>query len=159
MADLAMLMLSGYVASRAAVKSAAFDVVTGVGKSLPLAGVLFFIGSLGLAGIPPTSGFISKMLVFKSGLAADQLWALLLIGLASVFTLVYTLRAFMLIWWHAPSEGMTGKPAGDKIYAPLLLVTMVIVLGLFAEPLVAVSKASARWMANPVLYIKAVLGG
>ena len=155
----AMLMLAGYVASRAAVKSASFDVVTGVGKSLPLAGVLFFIGSLGLAGIPPTNGFISKMLVFRSGLAADQLWALLLIGLASVFTLVYTLRAFMLIWWHAPSKGMTAKPTGDKIYAPLLLVTMVLSLGLFADPLVAVSQESARWMVNPVLYIKAVLGG
>ncbi len=155
----AMLMLAGYIASRAAIKSAAFDVVIGVGKSLPLAGGLFLIGSLGLAGIPPTNGFISKMLVFRSGLAADQLWALLLIGLASVFTLVYTLRAFMLIWWHVPSEGVTAKPTGDKIYAPLLLVTMVLVLGLFADPLVAVSQASARWIADPVLYIKAVLGG
>ncbi|MDJ0829803.1 MAG: proton-conducting transporter membrane subunit [Desulfobacterales bacterium] len=155
----AMLMLAGYIASRAAIKSAAFDVVIGVGKSLPLAGGLFLIGSLGLAGIPPTNGFISKMLVFRSGLAADQLWALLLIGLASVFTLVYTLRAFMLIWWHVPSQGVTAKPTGDKIYAPLLLVTMVLVLGLFADPLVAVSQASARWIADPVLYIKAVLGG
>ena len=49
-----MLMLAGYVASRASVKSAAFDIVAGVGKSLPLAGALFLIGSLGLAGIPPT---------------------------------------------------------------------------------------------------------
>jgi len=45
----AMLMLAGYVASRAPVKSAGFDVVTGVGRSIPVAGVLFFIGSLGLA--------------------------------------------------------------------------------------------------------------
>ena len=63
-----MLMLAGYVASRASVKSASFDVVTGVGRSIPAAGVLFFIGSLGLAGIPPTNGFISKMFLFRSGI-------------------------------------------------------------------------------------------
>jgi formate hydrogenlyase subunit 3/multisubunit Na+/H+ antiporter MnhD subunit len=154
----AMLMLAGYVASRASVKSAAFDVVTGVGKSLPLAGALFFIGSLGLAGIPPTNGFISKMLLFKSGLEAEQLWALLLIGLASTLTLVYTIRAFMRIWWQSPAEGNASKPTGDSLYAPLLLVAMILVLGLFADPLVAVSQETARWLANPVIYILAVLG-
>jgi multicomponent Na+:H+ antiporter subunit D len=154
----AMLMLAGYVASRASVKSAAFDVITGVGKSLPLAGALFFIGSLGLAGIPPTNGFISKMLLFKSGLEAEQLWALLLIGLASTLTLVYTIRAFMRIWWQSPAEGITSKPTGDSLYAPLLLVAMILVLGLFADPLVAVSQETARWLANPVIYILAVLG-
>jgi multicomponent Na+:H+ antiporter subunit D len=153
-----MLMLAGYVASRASVKSAAFDVVTGVGKSLPLAGALFFIGSLGLAGIPPTNGFISKMLLFKSGLEAEQLWALLLIGLASTLTLVYTIRAFMRIWWQSPAEGNASKPTGDSLYAPLLLVAMILVLGLFADPLVAVSQETARWLANPVIYILAVLG-
>ena len=154
----AMLMLAGYVASRASVKSAAFDVVTGVGKSLPLAGVLFFIGSLGLAGIPPTNGFISKMLIFKSGLEAERLWALLMIGLASTLTLIYTIRALMRIWWQSPAEGITNKPTGDKLYAPLLLVVMIMVLGIFANPLVAVSQETVRWLADPVIYIQAVLG-
>jgi multicomponent Na+:H+ antiporter subunit D len=155
----AMLMLAGYVASRAPVKSAAFDVVTGVGKSRPLVGVLFFIGSLGLAGIPPTNGFISKMLLFNSGLQAQQLWALLLIGLSSTLTLVYTTRAFMRIWWHPPAAGMSAKPTGDRIYAPMLLIAVVVILGLFAEPLIAVSMETARQLGSPAAYIQAVLGG
>lgn len=154
----AMLMLAGYVASRASVKSAAFDIITGVGRPLPLAGALFLVGSLGLAGIPPTNGFISKMLVFKSGIAGQQLVALLLIGLASTLTLVYTMRAFMRIWWEAPAEGIATKPAGDRLYAPLLLVALVLVLGIFAEPLVAVSQEAARWLADPGMYVQAVLG-
>jgi multicomponent Na+:H+ antiporter subunit D len=154
----AMLMLAGYIASRASVKSAAFEVVTGVGKSLPLAGALFFIGGLGLAGIPPTNGFISKMLLFKSGLEAEQLWALLLIGLASALTLVYTMRAFMRIWWLSPAAGITTKPIGDRLYAPLLLVSLILFLGLFADPLVALSRETVRWLVNPLIYIQAVLG-
>jgi multicomponent Na+:H+ antiporter subunit D len=154
----AMLMLAGYVASRASVKSAAFDVVTGVGKPLPLAGALFFIGGLGLAGIPPTNGFISKMLIFKSGLEAEQLWVLLLIGLASTLTMVYTIRAFMRIWWLTPAEGIATKPTGDRIHAPMLLVTMILVLGLYADPLLALTRETVRWLGNPLIYVQAVLG-
>jgi multicomponent Na+:H+ antiporter subunit D len=155
----AMLMLAGFVASRASVKSAAFEVVTGVGKSLPFAGVLFFIGGLGLAGIPPTNGFISKMLLFKSGIESEQIWVLLLIGLASMLTMIYTTRALMRIWWTAPAGEISIKPSGDKLYAPLLLVTMILVLGIFAEPLLALSRETARWLMNPAIYIQAVLGG
>ncbi len=154
----AMLMLAGFVASRASVKSAAFDVVTGVGRPLPLAGGLFFIGALGLAGIPPTNGFISKMLLFRSGLAADEMWALLLIGLAAALTLVYTMRAFMRIWWHAPAEGIATKPTGDKLYAPVILVTLILALGVFAEPLVKIAWEAAQWLTVPEIYIAAVLG-
>ena len=154
----AMLMLAGYIASRASVKSADFEVVTGVGKPLPLAGALFFIGGLALAGIPPTNGFINKMLLFKSGLEAEQLWALLLIGLASTLTLVYTIRAFMRIWWLSPAAGITTKPVGDRLYAPLLLVSLILLLGLFADPLVALSRETVRWLVNPQIYIQAVLG-
>jgi len=154
----AMLMLAGYIASRASVKSASFDIVTGVGRPLPLAGALFLIGGLGLAGIPPTNGFISKMMVFKSGIAAQQSWVLLIIGLASTLTLVYTIRAFMRIWWQAPVQGIGTRPRGDRIYAPLLLVAMVLALGLFAEPLVLLARETARWVGNPDIYIQAVLG-
>ena len=155
----AMLMLAGFVASRASVKSAAFDVVTGVGKPFPFAGVLFFIGGLGLAGIPPTNGFISKMLLFSSGLEAEQIWALLLIGLASTLTMMYTTRAFMRIWWTPPAAEISTKPNGDRLYAPLLLVMMILVLGILADPLVELSRETARWLGNPEIYIRAVLGG
>jgi multicomponent Na+:H+ antiporter subunit D len=154
----AMLMVAGYVASRAPIKSAAFDVVTGTGKSLPLAGVLFFIGSLGLAGIPPTNGFISKMLVFRSGIEAAQFWALLLIGLASIFTPVYTMRAFQRIWWQNTPESTEIKPSGDSLLAPTLLIILVVVIGLWAEPLVKVALDTSQWLGNPTGYIEAVLG-
>ena len=99
------------------------------------------------------------MLLFKSGLEAEQLWALLLIGLASTLTLVYTMRAFMRIWWQAPAQGITTKPAGDRLPAPFILVGIILLLGIFADPLVEVSRETARWLADPRIYIQAVLGG
>lgn len=155
----AMLMLAGYVASRAAIKSAAFDVVTGVGKAVPVAGILFFIGSLGLAGIPPTNGFISKMMLFSSGIGASNFGALLLIGIPSILTMIYTIRAFQRIWWQQPAEGTKAKPVGDRLIAPFVLMALVLVLGIWAQPLVDVATKTSGWLGDPAAYIQAVLGG
>lgn len=154
----AMLMLAGYVASRASVKSASFEVVTGVGKSLPLAGTLFFLGGLGLAGIPPTNGFISKMLMFKSGIAAAKPFALICMGLAGLITLIYTTRAFQRIWWLEPAEGIWTKSFGDRLMAPMLLIALVMLLGLHPEPLVTLALKTAQWLEAPGEYVRAVLG-
>ncbi|MCP4688429.1 MAG: hypothetical protein GY859_10280 [Desulfobacterales bacterium] len=73
---------------------------------------MFFIGGLSLVGIPPTNGFSSKRLLFKNNLAAEQLWTLLLIGIADILTLVYTIRALMRIWWLTPAGEIATKDRG-----------------------------------------------
>lgn len=154
----AMLMLAGTVASRASVKSAAYSVVTGLGKKLPFVGVLFFIGSLGLAGIPPTNGFISKMLLFRSGIEAESYLPLALMGVGSAITLVYTMRAFRKIWWEEPVPGIKFKPTGDVVLAPTLLLLLVLALGIWAEPLVQLALDTSTWLADYGLYVTAVVG-
>jgi multicomponent Na+:H+ antiporter subunit D len=155
----AMLMLAGTVASRAPVKTASFAVVQGLGKSMPATGALFFVGGLALAGIPPTNGFISKMTLFQSGIQAEQWVALALIGVASIFTLIYVTRAFMRIWWQPAAEGAKAKPGGDRLIAPAILIAGVLVLGLWAEPLVNLATAVSQWLGDPAAYLAAVLGG
>jgi multicomponent Na+:H+ antiporter subunit D len=155
----ALLMLAGAVASRAPVKTAAFDVVTGLGKYMPFAGLLFFVGGLALMGIPPTNGFVSKMMLFSSGIEAGQFAMLAALGLASILTLVYVVRAFQRIWWQVPAEGIKAKPGGDRLLAPALLIAAVLLLGLWPEPLVHLAEATATWLGDPKAYIAAVLGG
>jgi multicomponent Na+:H+ antiporter subunit D len=155
----AMLMLAGYVASQAAVKSAAFNNVTGVGRAIPGAGVLFFVGALALAGLPPTNGFISKLLLFDSGIDAARFVSLLIIGVASILTMIYTIRAFQRIWWQQPDEEGIDKPMGDRLIAPAMLVGLILVLGIWANPLVQLAKDTSAWLGEPLAYIQAVLGG
>jgi multicomponent Na+:H+ antiporter subunit D len=155
----ALLMLAGAVASRAPVKTAAFDVVSGLGRYMPLAGLLFFAGGLALVGIPPTNGFISKMMIFRSGIEAGQWATLAAVGLVSILTLVYVVRAFQCIWWQLPAEGTVAKPGGDRLLAPALLIAAVLLLGLWPEPLVRLAEATATWLGDPEAYIRAVLGG
>jgi multicomponent Na+:H+ antiporter subunit D len=158
----AMLMLAGSVASRAAVKSADFQIITGVGKVMPMAGFLFFVGGLALAGIPPTNGFISKYLFFASGAQASgdsfgQYWPMGLIGVGSSITLVYTIRAFERIWWQdIPAENAPPKAAGDRLIAPALLMVLVMGLGVYAEPLIDIATQTSNWIGDSQNYIKAI---
>jgi multicomponent Na+:H+ antiporter subunit D len=155
----AMLMLAGSVASRAPVKTAAFEVITGIGKKMPLAGVLFFLGGLGLAGIPPLNGFISKLMIFQGGVDAQSYLTLAVIGVAGIVTLVYVARAFQRIWWVPLPEGVKTKPYGDRLIAPTILIVLSLAIGLYAEPLLQLTQATVSWIGTPALYVRAVLGG
>jgi multicomponent Na+:H+ antiporter subunit D len=155
----AMLMIAGYVASHASVKSAAFEIVTGVGRKLPIAGILFFLGAMALSGMPPTNGFLGKLMLFQGGLAAEKYWSLAIIGFSSIFTLIYTFRAFQRIWWQEPGEGIYTKPSGDRLYAPAVLIGIGLILGIWADPLVSLAIQASVWLSNPSSYWAFVLGG
>jgi multicomponent Na+:H+ antiporter subunit D len=155
----AMLMLAGSVASRAPIKTAAFSAISGLGKTVPLAGVLFLLGSMGLAGIPPMNGFVSKLTLFYSGLQAQAYLPLGLLALASIITVVYTSRALQRIWWEPLPENVHPKKYGDKLIAPAILIGLCLVLGLWGEPLLQLAEATVIWMDMPAEYIQAVLGG
>jgi formate hydrogenlyase subunit 3/multisubunit Na+/H+ antiporter MnhD subunit len=124
-----------------------------------LAGGLFLVGGIALAGVPPTNGFISKLVLFKSGLEVQAFAALAVIGAASVLSLIYVLRAFMRIWWEMPPSGVKTKPDGDRLIAPALLVSGCVVFGLWSEPLISLSMRIVNWMGEPGRYIQAVFGG
>jgi formate hydrogenlyase subunit 3/multisubunit Na+/H+ antiporter MnhD subunit len=141
------------------VKTAAFDVITGVGKKMPLAGVLFMLGGMGLAGIPPLNGFIGKLMLFQSGVDAQAWLPLAAIGLAGIVTLVYVVRAFQRIWWVPMPEGAKTKPYGDRLVAPTILIGLSLALGLWAEPLLRLAYATVAWLGSPDQYVRAVLGG
>jgi multicomponent Na+:H+ antiporter subunit D len=154
-----MLMLAGAVTSRAPVKSASFDVIAGVGKAIPFAGVLFFIGALALAGVPPTNGFVGKLTLFGSGIQAEAYPSLLLIGVFSIMTLMYVIRAFQVIWWTPLAEGQKAKSKGDSLFAPAILIGLCVLLGLWSEPLARLAVDTANWVGNPAIYVLAALEG
>jgi multicomponent Na+:H+ antiporter subunit D len=155
----AMLMLAGAVASRAPIKSAAFEVVSGVGKAAPAVGGLFLLGGLALAGIPPTNGFVSKLLFFRSGLETQAFLLIGFIGIFSLLTLIYAIRAFQRIWWNPSPQSEQAKKSGDAFIAPALLISLVLLSGLWPEPLIHLAQDTSAWLLTPSEYVMAVLGG
>jgi multicomponent Na+:H+ antiporter subunit D len=155
----ALLMITGYIASRTVAKTSRLTEIGGAGKTLPLAGILYFVGGLALAGVPPLNGFISKLVLVQGGVGAEQWLALGLVVGAGTITLLYMTRTWQLIFQVQPDEPVKMKPYGDSALAPALLVAMCVGLGLYAAPLIDLATQAVAQIGDPTVYIRAVLGG
>jgi formate hydrogenlyase subunit 3/multisubunit Na+/H+ antiporter MnhD subunit len=73
----------------------------GLIKRMPHTAALFLIGSVSIAGLPPTSGFVSEMMLFQayfySSAVPDPLLKVLLIITLSVFALTSALAAALFV--------------------------------------------------------------
>jgi multicomponent Na+:H+ antiporter subunit D len=155
----AMLMLAGTVSSRSPTKTAAFTAITGLGKVVPISGGLFLLGGMGLVGIPPMNGFISKLMLVRSGIESGEYLPLSLILIGSIITLVYVIRAYQKIWWEDLPEQVKPKARGDLFIAPAILIGLSLILGIWSEPLLQLAEAAISSINSPARYILAVLGG
>src|SRR5690606_37178707 len=83
-----------------------------------LLGGLFFLGALAVAGLPPLSGFVGKLMMLRAvgtGAIALEFWPLLLIAvLASIVALS---RAGNRLFWRN-----NGQPASGPLADPVRLV-------------------------------------
>lgn len=156
----ALLMLFGVVSSRTETKTANLNEVGGVGRSLPaFVGVLYLLGGLSLAGVPPMNGFISKLGLVQSGIDAEMWLTLGLAVGAGILTLMYMMRTWQLVFQQQPTDSTAAvKNYNDNPLAPALLISACVVLGLFAAPLVDFATATAEQINNAPIYIEAVLG-
>jgi multicomponent Na+:H+ antiporter subunit D len=154
-----LLMLAGAVASRSPEKSASFESIGGLGRSARAAGVLYFAGALALVGIPPTNGFIGKLVLFRGGVELGRFGTVALLAGAGIVTMIYMLRSFARVWWEGPQGGIEPKPRGDRLAAPAVLIVLCLALGLWAEPLLDLALRGSVYLSEPAAYIAAVLGG
>ncbi|RMG90017.1 MAG: hypothetical protein D6712_00595, partial [Chloroflexi bacterium] len=155
----ALLMLVGVVASHTKTKTAIFKDIVGAGHYTPtITGGLFFIGGLALAGLPPMNGFISKYILARSGLEAQEYGTLALAIGGGIITLLYMMRAWQLIFQRQPETTTVAQKesGGDSLIAPALLISACVMLGIFASPLVQVAMETVQQINTPEIYIQAV---
>jgi len=155
-----LLMLTGVVSSRTMTKPARLTEIGGVGKTFVATGLLYLLGGLALSGIPPMNGFISKLALVQGGIEAGSWLVLGLAVGAGMITLLYMSRTWQLIFQQKPTDQTVAlKSYGDSYVAPMLLISLCLILGLYAAPLVDVAQQAVAQMYEPMTYIEAVLGG
>ena len=139
--------------------TAKLDKMSGLIRNYPLLGWLFFITMISLAGIPPFSGFIGKILM---GLGAVESGSYVLLGLgfiSSIFVLYSLLRVFMDGFWGETMIDMADEvPLKKGLLIPCVLLAMAtLALGLWPEVISVYVIDAAHTLMNPTVYIDAVL--
>jgi multicomponent Na+:H+ antiporter subunit D len=120
--------------------------------------LLFLIAALSLAGLPPLSGFFSKLIILQAGVATGRYGYVAVGLLGSLLTLFSMLKIWNGIFWGE----VRGEPQPVAL-APLLpgvilLVSLTVGIGLFPAVLYRVAEVVGTQASNPWVYIEAVLG-
>lgn len=106
--------------------------LNGIGKAMPWTMSAFAIGSMGLAGIPPINGFMSKWYLALGSLQGDMLAPLFIFILSGLLNLGYFFPVVRRAFFEKP-EGLDGKGEASPLMVVPLTVTAIlsVLLGLF----------------------------
>lgn len=130
-----------------------------------LMGGLFFLAAIAMAGLPPLSGFIGKLLILdatRSAMLGPWIWGLIL--LTSLAVIIGFSRAGSVLFWKAEAIGAPPEtePAGsDRLPAVIAvsgLVAAMAALTFFAGPATNAFEGAVAQVLDPSGYIAAVLG-
>jgi multicomponent Na+:H+ antiporter subunit D len=158
-----MLMLTGALASRVHGHSSDLKDLEGAGRGFTLLSILYLIGGLALAGVPPFNGFISKLALVRGGVDVES-WPILgLVIAGGILTLIYMTRTWQWIFQRPPrphddeTDEEDHQSGPDSLLAPALLLSFCVALGVFATPLIDLAEATVAQITQPTIYTCAVL--
>ncbi len=113
------------------------DDYKGLGKRMPLAGAALTVFLISLVGLPPTFGFVGKLMIFSALLAKGSvfMWLALIGVLTSVISLFYYLFIPLNMYLREsdnPEEGVIETGMGAK-FVTVTLMILTLYFGLFFQ--------------------------
>lgn len=114
---------------------------------------------LSISGLPPFSGLWPKIVLVKASLDVGAWWLAGAILISGFLTTIAVGRVFALAYWRparqAPSDTTVALPM--SLTVPLLALTgLSVAIGIYPEPLLALTQNAAEAMLRPESYIRAV---
>ncbi|MCQ4312351.1 monovalent cation/H+ antiporter subunit D family protein [Pseudomonas stutzeri] len=111
----------------------------GVGRRMPLTMTAFSIGALGMIGIPPIAGFVSKWALGMGALEVGQDWVLLVLMASAVLNAGYFLPLLWRGWFASPADWHEDNWREERwethwmlLLPPLFTAALAVLVGLLA---------------------------
>jgi multicomponent Na+:H+ antiporter subunit D len=76
--------------------------LAGAGRRMPLTSIAFTVAALGMIGVPPVAGFVSKWYLGLGALEADMPWVLAVLTASSLLNAAYFLPVVHALWFKPP---------------------------------------------------------
>lgn len=170
LATAALFLLVDVIAARRAGGNLSYAQAPPIAGGALVAG-LFFAAAIAMAGLPPLSGFIGKLMILDATAGEPRvvwIWAIVLS--MSLVAVVGFARAGSAVFWKAHAEGNPtdepagrgeGAEAGVHAAAPLSaiggLLAMLVAITVFAGPIQRYMATTAAQLFTPAPYIATVL--
>ena len=108
----------------------------GLGRKSPVVATTFAIFMLALAGIPLTSGFVGKFLVFEAALGAGGVAVVIVGVIASIIAAFFYVRVIVVMFFSEPPEGgaSVAIPSATTTLALSICLAVTIILGVLPQP-------------------------
>jgi len=153
----ALFLLADVIVSMRGEAEDALDAGPGIASPSWLA-VLFFAAAVVVVGLPPTSGFVGKVLVLESFVGHESVawaWAVILGG--SLLTLVALALAGSRLFWETEEESVDGPiEEPGRVMAPIVLLGVVAGWTIFAGPAHDYLRATGAQLLDRQSYFDAV---
>jgi NADH-quinone oxidoreductase subunit N len=110
------------------------DSYAGLGRRMPITAFTLTLALLGLAGVPPLNGFMSKLVLFTAAVDGQMWWLALAGVLNSAFSMSYYGWVVKRMYFDdSPAVGRLEEPRAI-ILALVISTILIIVLGIFPGP-------------------------
>ena len=123
----ALFFCAGLLASQAGIRRV--SEMAGAARRMPVTMAVFTIAALGIVGVPPLSGFISKWVLGVGMLEAGHPLVLLVLLGGALLAALYLLQPVWMAYFHAP--GATA-PQGRRPEAPLSMLIPLLLAALLS---------------------------
>ena len=104
----------------------------GVGRRMPWTMTAFSLGALGMIGVPPLAGFISKWYLGAGGLANGQNWVILVLAASSLLNAAYFLPIIYRAWFKEPKGRWPEDHYGGRLETNWMLLLPALITALLA---------------------------
>jgi multicomponent Na+:H+ antiporter subunit D len=135
--------------------------IHGLIKQYPGLGWTFFIATLALAGVPPLSGFVGKLLIIQGGFSGGNYVGSVIVLFSSLLVLFSVMKIFINGFWGTPKTYNEGgnTPVRFLLISPVILVALACLYGVGTDFIYPYISQASDTLINPSIYIEAVLKG
>jgi multicomponent Na+:H+ antiporter subunit D len=120
----------------------------GCARRMPLTMAAFTVGALGMIGVPPVAGFVTKWYLGTGAVAAGSDWVLLVLAASSLLNAAYFLPILYAAWFREPAGEWPDEQPRGRFEAPLMLLVPALVtavLSVVAGLLAAAPFSPLEW--------------
>ena len=157
-----LFLLTGLILVRTGTEK--IEELKGLHQKYPIIGIIFLILSLGMIGLPPSGGFLSKWQIVVNSMTAGHYISGFTVVLGGFLALFYYSR--IMVKFFSPLPGESGLPTNEnssrtfyRMIPVLFLGTVSLFIFFAGNIFLEVTRLGAGVLFDISPYLQAVLGG